>query len=87
VKIDPERVEEIKQIAHPRNKKEVQSFLGKIFFLIRFVPNFTEMVKHITNMLKKDHEFKWTVEPKESFQQIKASLGEAPFLITHNFDK
>jgi hypothetical protein len=58
VKIDSERVEAIKQISQPRNKKEVQSFLGKINFLRRFVPNFDEMVKHITNMLKKDHEFK-----------------------------
>jgi hypothetical protein len=80
-------VEEIKQIAQPRNKKEVQSFLGKIGFLRRFVPNFTEMVKHITNMLKKDHEVKWTVEAKESFQQIKMALGEAPVLISPNYDK
>jgi hypothetical protein len=64
VKIDPERVKEIKQIAQPRNKKEVQYFLGKIGFLRRFVPNFAEMVKNITNMLKKDHEFKWIVEAK-----------------------
>ena len=64
VKIDTERVEVIKQIAHPRNKKEVQSFLGKIGFLRNFVPNFVEMVKHITNMLKKDHEFKWRNEAK-----------------------
>jgi hypothetical protein len=47
VKIDLKRVEVIKQIAQPRNKKEVQYFLGKIVFLRRFVPNFVEMVKHI----------------------------------------
>jgi hypothetical protein len=68
VKIDPERVEAIKQIDQPRNMKEVQSFLGKIGFLRSFIPKFSEMVKDITNMLKKDHEFKWTVEAKESFQ-------------------
>jgi hypothetical protein len=45
------------------------------------------MVKHITNMLKKDHEVKWTVEAKESFQQIKMALGEAPVLIIPNYDK
>jgi hypothetical protein len=67
VKIDSERVEAIKQISFPRNKKEVQSFLGKINFLRRFIPNFVEMVKHITDMLKKDHEVKWTIEAKESF--------------------
>jgi hypothetical protein len=68
VKIDPERVEAIKQISLPRNKKEMQSFLGKINFLRRFVPNFVEMVKHITDMLKKDQEVKWTIEAKNLVQ-------------------
>jgi hypothetical protein len=40
VNIDPKRVEEIKQSAQPRKKKEVQYFLGKIEFLRIFVPNF-----------------------------------------------
>jgi hypothetical protein len=35
VNIDPKRVETIKQIDQPRNKKEVQYFLGKIVFLKR----------------------------------------------------
>jgi hypothetical protein len=60
-------VEEIKQISQPRNKKEVKYLLGGINFLRRFVPNIVEMMKHITNMLKKDHEVKWTVESKEYF--------------------
>jgi hypothetical protein len=68
VRIDPKRVEEIKQIYQPRNKKEVQYFLGKIGFLRMFVPNFIEMVKDITNMMKKDNEVKWAIEDKQSFR-------------------
>jgi hypothetical protein len=64
VNIDPERVEEIKLISLPRNKKEIQSFIGRINFLRIFVPNFVEMVRYITNMLKKDHEVKWKTEAK-----------------------
>jgi SNF2 family DNA or RNA helicase len=40
VKIDPQHVEEIKVINLQRNKQEIQSFLGKIIFLRRFIPNF-----------------------------------------------
>ena len=47
-----------------RNIKEIQSFLGKIFFLRRFIPNFVEIVKLITDMLKKNSEVKWTIEAK-----------------------
>ncbi|MBW4980801.1 hypothetical protein KZZ05_21235, partial [Marinobacter adhaerens] len=51
VRIDPSRVEAIQALSIPRFRKEVQSFLGKINFLRRFVPNFAEEVKLITAML------------------------------------
>jgi hypothetical protein len=54
IKIDPKRVEAIDTINIPRNIKEIQSFLGKIIFLRRFIPIFAEIVKLITDMLKKD---------------------------------
>jgi hypothetical protein len=59
IKIDPKRVEAIDTINIPRNKKQIQSFLGKINILRRFIPNFAEIVKLITYMLKKDKEVKW----------------------------
>jgi hypothetical protein len=40
VRIDPSRVEAIQTLSLPRSRKEVQSFLGKINFLRRFVSNF-----------------------------------------------
>jgi hypothetical protein len=45
------------------------------------------MVRHITNMLKKNHEVKWTPEAREYFQIIKEELGESPFLVSPNYDK
>jgi hypothetical protein len=53
INIDPKRVESIDTINIPRNVKEIQSFLGKINFLRRFIPNFAEIVKLITDMLKR----------------------------------
>jgi hypothetical protein len=37
-------------------------------FLRRFIPNFAEIVKLITDMLKKDNEIKWMIEAKVSFK-------------------
>jgi len=50
VRIDYSRVEAIQTLSLPRSKKEVQSFLGKIYFLRRFVSNFVELVKYIIAM-------------------------------------
>jgi hypothetical protein len=45
------------------------------------------MVKHITTMLRKGNEVKWTVEPRESFIQIKKALNEAPVLSSPDYFK
>lgn len=41
IRIDPKRVGAIQTIKLPRTKKEIQSFLGKVNFLRRFVLNFS----------------------------------------------
>jgi hypothetical protein len=87
VRIDPSRVEAIQTLSLPRYKKEIQEFLGKINFLRRFVSNFAELVKHITTMLRKGNEVKWTTESRESFFQIKKALIEAPVLISPDYSK
>ena len=87
VRIDSIRVEAIQTLSLPRSRKEVQSFLGKIHFLTRFVSNFVELVKHITTMLRKGNEVKWTIEPIESFDQIKKALNEVPMIMSLDYSK
>jgi len=60
IKVDPKQVEAIDLINIHRNRKEIQYFLGKINFLRRYIPNFVEIIKLITDLLKKDIEVKWT---------------------------
>ena len=43
--IDPAQVESIQKIDLPWNKKEIQSFNGKMNFLRRFVPNLAEHLR------------------------------------------
>jgi hypothetical protein len=87
VKIDPSQVEAIQSLSFPRTKKEVQYFLGKNNFLRRFISNFAELVKCITTMLKTGNDVKSTVESRNSFNQIKRALTEAPFLINPDYSK
>ena len=53
----------------------------------RFITNFAEVVKYVNNMLKKDINFKWSIEAKQSFSDIKRDLSEALVLVSPNFDK
>jgi hypothetical protein len=87
IKIDPKRVEAIDTINIPRNIKEIQSFLGKINFLRRFVSNFVEIMKLITGMLKKNNEVKWMSKAKASFACIKKEISKVPVLASPDYLK
>jgi hypothetical protein len=87
IKIDPSRIESIQKVEHPRNIKELQYFIGKINFLRRFIPNLAKILRNITNMLKKDTKIKWNAESKQSFEQVKHALTQAPVLISPHYTK
>eukprot|EP00253_Pinus_taeda_P020905 PITA_20905 len=67
IRIDPARVESIQQIEQPPNKKEIQSFNGKLNFLRCFIPNLAEHLREITSMLKKDSQKREGVEKPSAF--------------------
>jgi hypothetical protein len=66
IKIFPKRVDSIQEIEIPRNKKSIQSFIGRIYFLRSFVEKFSEIIRPITNMLKKHVVIKWSLEEKST---------------------
>ena len=53
----------------------------------RFISNFVEIVKLITNMLKKNNEVKWTAEAKALFARIKKFISETPVLASPDYLK
>src|ERR1700733_11766157 len=85
IHIDPDRIKEISEIPFPHNKKSMQSFLGQINFVKRFVPDFSHIILPLQTMIKKNAVFKWGLIEKEAFDQIKQSIINAPSLITPNF--
>ena len=70
IKIYLDRVKAIFKVEITRNKKEIQSFIGQVNFLRRFIPSFAEILRSVTNMLRKDNEINWNIEYKQSFNDI-----------------
>ena len=58
ITIDPCRIKAIKAIVLRHNKKAMQSFLGKINFVRRFIFDFIEIVNPLQDMIKKYFNFK-----------------------------
>ena len=71
----------------PRNKREIHSFIGQENVLRRFITNFVDTLRKVTNMLRKDCEIKWNIESKKSFNNIKKEITEALVLVSPDFSK
>jgi hypothetical protein len=85
--IDPERTQDIAKLSPPASKKAMQSFLGKINFVRRFVPSFSEMVRPLQNLIKKDVQYHWGPQENQAFDSIKQAIVEAPSLMSPDFSQ
>lgn len=85
--IDPKRVEDTIYLPIPSHKKGIQSFLGRINFVRRFIPNLSTMVKNFTSMLKKNYIFSCTKEGNVKFEEIKKAISQDPTLVNPSYEK
>eukprot|EP00253_Pinus_taeda_P011751 PITA_11751 len=81
----PRQIKEISEIPFPHNKKSMQSFLGQINFVKRFVPDFSHIILLLQTVIKKNSVFRWGSVEKEAFDLIKQTIINAPALNTPNF--
>ena len=65
----------------------MQSFMGTINFVRRFVPEFAQIVKPLQQMIKRSVRFTWNKLEKDAFNKIKTSIAHAPSLKSPNFEK
>jgi transposase InsO family protein len=82
--MDPEKIEAVQNWETPTNVKDVQSLLGFANFCRQFIAGYSEMVRPLTELTKKDLKFEWTPKCEAAFQEIKKRFTEAPIL--QNYD-
>ena len=87
ISIDPKRIKAIEQIPLPHNKKGMQSFMGTINFVRRFVLDFAQIVKPLQQMVKQSVQFKWNDVEKNAFSKIMTAISHAPSPKSPNFEK
>lgn len=85
--VSKERSKVIAKILTPHNKKSMQSFMGKIDFIRRFILNFVETVKHLQDMINKKVEYKWEANQGEAFMNMREAISNSPSLVNPEFLK
>jgi hypothetical protein len=89
LKVDPSKVEKLKQWKAPTDKKSVQRYLGFVNYYRKFVKDHSKIVKPIYALINKNMEgkFNWTPECQKSFELVNKSICEAVTLTYPDFTK
>jgi len=77
-------IEAIKKLIIPKNKKQLQSFLGSINVYNRFIHNYSRIRNPLNKLLKKNSQYLWTDECQKAFQTLKDVLISHPILKLYN---
>ena len=74
VKPDPNNIAKIMQWLEPSNVTEVKQFLGIASYYRRFVRDFSDVAKPLTDLTKNESDLIWTTECQEAFNALKGAL-------------
>ena len=84
VKITDKKNAAIQALQRPENKKELQSALGMINYLTRFVPGAQTILAPLNELLKDKTEWRWDHQQEDSFNKIKKMIATGPVLAFFN---
>ena len=80
LKPSSEKIRAIMEIPEPRNKKELQRFMGTVNYLGKFISNLSGINQPLRQLLEKNVEWHWEDSQKKSFNELKKAITTAPVL-------
>ena len=83
IEISRRSIDAINKIVAPTNKTELQSLIGKVNFIMRFISNLSGKIRDFSPLLKlkADQEIVWGKEQQLALDEIKNYLVNPPVLI------
>ncbi|XP_026394978.1 uncharacterized protein LOC113289790 [Papaver somniferum] len=83
---DPSKIACMQSWPTPSTLKELRGFLGLTGYYKKFVKNYGEISKPLTDLLKKNS-FLWTSAATTAFENLKTAMSNTPVLALPNFTK
>ena len=82
-------VEKILDVSRPETKKELRSFLGVVGYYRKFIPNFADVAKPLTDLTggKTQNVIQWSEEAEEAYGKLKKEIAKYPVLRLPQLDK
>ncbi|GLB34315.1 putative retrotransposable element tf2 155 kda protein type 1-like [Lyophyllum shimeji] len=85
--MDPVKVAGVAEWPVPKNKKEVQSFLGFTNFYRRFIRDFSHHARPLFDLTAKDVAWTWGSGQQDAFDSLKRAITSKPVLIFPDDDR
>ena len=82
----PHKVNVIQQWPTPTCVTELQSYLGSMNYLCKFIPYLSDLRQPLQELLKSNNEFYWTQVHKKAFNQLKEAIAKDVTLQFFNQD-
>jgi hypothetical protein len=80
-------VEAIRKAADPKDVSELHTFVGKLAFYDRFMPNRAAVLEPLYRLLHDDVEWVWGAVEKEAYRQAKELLCSSKLLVHYDLEK
>ena len=80
VETDETKVQCVRDWPIPHHRKDVRAFLGTCGYYRRFIPNYSEVSRPLSQLSSKQVPFKWDPEAQNAFDRLKECLTQAPIL-------
>ena len=80
----PSKVKAVAEAPSPQNVSQLRSFLGLLTYYPKFVPNLTNMLKPLHELLNKTKQWKWTDRCEEPFEKVKTAIAQSEALTHFN---
>ena len=84
---DPEKVKAIQELPAPKNVSELRQLLRMINYLGKFLPNLSDVISPIDELLKVHSAWNWCHPQMEAFERVKAMVTTAPVLAFYDINK
>jgi hypothetical protein len=87
IAVDPDKVQEMMNWNPPTTVRQIRSFLGLAGYYRRFILDFSQIPKPVTELLKKGAKFEWGQKCEDAFHALRQHLTITPVLAQPDSNK
>ena len=87
IRMEPSKIEAVKDWPTPTNRKEVRMFIGFINFYRSFIKGFGGIAKPLHELTGEGTTFEWTEKQQQAFDALREAVGKEPVLRMPDFSR